>query len=252
MGKTNNDKEYEKGVHDGQEGGLARDIIHSFIDSGSIYDKGYNYGEKHRDEARCNKAEASFDTEPPYCLSCGQEIQGDETYCADCEACAEQEAEEEEEAERQRKAAIPLTEEQVLEKKEEEERRFLEQKKREKEEELKKLLKNKPFHVSSQKDKEKLEEMVKTGEIFTYSGVSYAPPDYLVTYRCNFCEREWEERIYNIRSECFISEIVDCRCEIWQKDNFVKALLKILIYSITGTNSHGRARLVRKKEIEKF
>jgi len=112
MTKTNNDEAYERGVHDGQNDSFSDGIVRAVGDlispvtllnmrtkDDDIYDKGYDYGAKHRhdkyekvstkdisqkviDEPSRDKVidepsrDDSSSEESEYCPSCGTELYG--------------------------------------------------------------------------------------------------------------------------------------------------------------------------------
>ncbi|MDD1701589.1 MAG: hypothetical protein LUQ31_01245 [Methanoregula sp.] len=52
MSKTNQDSQYERGVKDGLNGDVLDDVVQNLSKEGSVYDKGYYYGQEHRHDRK--------------------------------------------------------------------------------------------------------------------------------------------------------------------------------------------------------
>ena len=60
MVKTENDEKYQKGVEDGLRGDFLDDTVQNMCGGGSIYDKGYRYGQDHRSDRKKDHSSSDF------------------------------------------------------------------------------------------------------------------------------------------------------------------------------------------------
>ena len=183
-----------------------------------------------------------------YCPVCGSEYDG--SYCYSCDDDDDY-YNEEESYEPQKPTRQQVIVERLTGKKESE---LMEIVMKNEEEDLKSAALERlvgirdSLYISKYTSPQRLKKLSDSGEIGLYSGVTFVPPTFLVTYKCNRCGHEWDSTWNEFGLP---KELINCMmgCSNGANNPSLLGLYKIIKGLITGKEPFGYGRLIRSKEL---